>query len=266
MAAFCVSAPVGARLFEYQTVDGFFGTATTVPDSLAERMRLKKSWRDGCPVSLSDLCYIALSHWGFDGMPRSGELVMHKKLAVSVIEAFADLFALRFPIEKMELMDQYDGDDIRSMEANNASAFNCREITGKQGIWSKHACGMAIDINPVQNPYIIPKDDALTAMGWNKKEGREDFLRRSGYDSASPVEKFCALHPGECLVLPSAGDAFKERRQGIPGMFMPGSKEVAAFTDRGFAWGGGWQRLLDYHHFEFDSADLALSKEMADAG
>jgi len=266
MVAVPVSASAGARLFEYQTVDGFFGTATTVPDPIAEKMRLKKSWRRGCPVSPSDLCYIVLSHWGFDGKSHSGELAAHKKLAIPLIEAFADLFSLRFPIERMELIDEYDGDDMRSMQANNTSAFNCREITGKQGVWSKHSYGMAIDINPVQNPYISPREDALTAMGWNGKEDRGDFLRRCGYDCSSPVQKFCALHPGECLVLPPASAAYKERRRDIPGMFLPGSREVAAFTDRGFAWGGGWQRLLDYHHFEFDSANLELSKEMAAIG
>jgi hypothetical protein len=95
-----------------------------------------------------------LTHWGFDGRLHAGELVVHEDHARAVLGVFDALFEARFPIERMELVDVYDGDDGRSMEANNTSGFNCRRSSGGAGAWSQHAYGLAIDINPVQNPYV----------------------------------------------------------------------------------------------------------------
>jgi len=72
-----------------------------------------------------------------------------------VIVAMRRLFDARFPIRRMMLVDEYEGDDDRSMAANNTTAFNCREVTGQPGVWSAHSYGRAIDINPVQNPYVF---------------------------------------------------------------------------------------------------------------
>ncbi len=244
------------RSVEYRADDGFFGMALAVPAAVSTTMKTKNSWREGCPVPISDLSYLKLTHWGFDGQPRVGELVVHKKLALPVVKAFADLFQSRFPIERMELIDQYDGSDDRSMEANNSSAFNCRDITGKPGLWSKHSYGGAIDINPLQNPYVSPKSEPLKAMGWDGIEDKGVFLSRNGYNSPSPAFTFCTARPADCLVLPPAGSAYVDRSLPVAGYLLPGSAAVKAFTDRGFDWGGTWGRLLDYQHFEYDTAKL----------
>ncbi len=111
------------------------------------------SWHEGCPVAVEQLRLLTLTHWGFDGAVHTGRLVVHADHADTVVAVFADLYAVGFPIERMEPIDAYGGDDDASMAANNTSAFNCRPVTGGSS-WSEHAYGTAIDINPVQNPYV----------------------------------------------------------------------------------------------------------------
>jgi hypothetical protein len=115
--------------------------------------RMTSSWRPGCPVAPEDLRLLTLTHWGFDGEVHRGELVIHEDQARAVKEAFRALFKARFPIERMQLVDVYGGDDDRSMAANNTSGFNCRTVEGSSS-WSEHAYGRAIDINPIQNPAV----------------------------------------------------------------------------------------------------------------
>ncbi len=123
-----------------------------IDDEIAPR--LSKSWREGCPVGLEDLRLLELTHWNFDDRVTTGELVVHAEHAEDVVTAFAALFEQQFPIERMELVDLYEADDDLSMAANNTSAFNCREVAWKPGVWSNHAFGAAIDINPLVNPYV----------------------------------------------------------------------------------------------------------------
>jgi hypothetical protein len=130
---------------------GFYASISEIDSDLESRMT--SSWRDGCPVSLSDLRYLELDHWGFDGRERRGELVVHHDHAEDIVAVFRALFDSRFPIERMRLVDEYGGDDLASMNANNTSAFNCRAAQGSAS-WSEHAFGRAIDINPIQNPYL----------------------------------------------------------------------------------------------------------------
>jgi hypothetical protein len=115
--------------------------------------RMTASWRPGCPVPLEDLRLLTLTHWGFGGEVRRGELVVHEDEARAVKRVFRMLFKARFPIERMKLVDVYGGDDDRSMAANNTSGFNCRGVAGSSS-WSEHAYGRAIDINPIQNPEV----------------------------------------------------------------------------------------------------------------
>lgn len=124
------------------------------------------------------------------------------------MRVFRRLFDERFPIESMRLVDEFGGDDDRSMSANNTSAFNCRPATGSTR-WSEHAYGRAVDINPVQNPYVT----------------------RSG------------------AVLPPAGDAHTRRDPATPGLITDGSVVVSAFADIGWTWGGHWSSGKDYQHF-----------------
>jgi hypothetical protein len=132
----------------------FHSTREQVPRAVAERMR-QHSWRQGCPVPISELSYLRLSHYGTDGAVHEGELVVHQSLATEVEEIFRALFDQRFPVEKMHLVDDYQGDDDRSMADNNSSGFNCREVAEKPGVLSKHSYGRAIDINPLANPMVF---------------------------------------------------------------------------------------------------------------
>lgn len=130
-----------------------FKASVSVID-VATRSRMTSSWRSGCPVPLEELRILRLRHWGFDGRAHAGELVVHEDHAEDVLGVFEALFDARFPIRRMVLVDVYGGDDDRSMAANNTSAFNCRRSASGSGDWSQHAFGNAVDINPIQNPYV----------------------------------------------------------------------------------------------------------------
>ena len=114
---------------------------------------LPASWREGCPLPVEELRLLRISHWGYDGQVHDGELVVAADVAEDVVAIFGDLYAARYPIERMERVDVYGGSDEASTAANNTSAFNCRRATGGTG-WSEHAFGHAIDLNPLQNPYV----------------------------------------------------------------------------------------------------------------
>jgi len=124
----------------------------SIPEPIKETMK-GVSWQEKNPVSLEDLSYVQVAYWGFDGEIHQGEIIVHQQLALEVQEIFRELYEAKFPIEKMVLIDEYNGDDESSMADNNTSAFCSRPITGKQNVYSKHSYGVAIDINPVQNPY-----------------------------------------------------------------------------------------------------------------
>jgi hypothetical protein len=111
------------------------------------------SWRSGCPVPLRDLRILTLSHWGFDGRARAGRLIVHRDVAAELVAVFHELYAGRFPIRRMVPIDAYGASDFRSIEADNTSAFNCRYVDGTTR-WSEHAYGRAIDVNPIENPYV----------------------------------------------------------------------------------------------------------------
>ena len=124
------------------------------PLSAAQRERMTGvSWHPGCPVALRDLRLLTVSHWGFDGRERVGRLVVHASAAPALLSVFRRLYAARFPIRRMVPVDAYRGSDFRSIEADNTSAFNCRHATGSNS-WSEHAYGRAVDVNPIENPYV----------------------------------------------------------------------------------------------------------------
>jgi hypothetical protein len=131
----------------------FSGSTLEIPEATQIEMR-GRSWHDddACP-RFSELRLLTLSHHGFDGAVRPGELVVHRDVADEVLRIFERLFALGFPIERMERVDAFGGNDDASMAANNSSAFNFRRVQGTQ-VLSHHARGLAIDLNPVQNPWV----------------------------------------------------------------------------------------------------------------
>jgi hypothetical protein len=128
----------------------FLGTVRRLSPAVSERMT---SWHPGCPVSLDDLRLVSVTYWGFDRKAHQGRLIANKDASRTLVTVMARLFAARFPIRRMRLVDSYGSDDDRSMAANNTSAFNCRQVAGG-GTWSEHAYGRAIDINPIQNPEV----------------------------------------------------------------------------------------------------------------
>lgn len=114
---------------------------------------LPYTYRDGCPVGPSQLRLLRLSHWGYDGKPRVGSLVVRDRVARDVVSVFRRLYVARFPIRRLRKVDAYRGSDDASMAADNTSGFNCRFVSGTRR-WSQHAYGEAIDVNPIENPYV----------------------------------------------------------------------------------------------------------------
>ena len=195
---------------EAQANDPAYDSSVSRIDAdLAGRMR--RSHRPGCPVSLRDLRYLRMTHRDFDGRARTGEMVVHRRWARPVAEAFGRLYDAGFPIARMRLVDDYRADDDLSMAANNTSGFNCRRVAG-QTSWSQHARGEAIDINPVQNPYV-----------------------RSGRVDPPAGRAFAAVRR----------DRSAPARLGV---IRAGDLPVTAFTRIGWEWGGDWVSSKDYQH------------------
>ena len=124
-----------------------------LPDSVKVIMK-KYTWHPGCPIELNQLRAISMSYWGFDNKAHIGTMIVNKTLAAEVIHIFKKLYQNKFPIYRMQPLYYYQGNDEQSLAANNTASFNCRTITGKKHIYSHHAYGRAIDINPLQNPYV----------------------------------------------------------------------------------------------------------------
>jgi D-alanyl-D-alanine carboxypeptidase len=126
----------------------FVGTISPV-----KRADVRHSWRPGCPVGPSQLRLLRVSHWGFDRRARVGSIVVHAVAAREILAVFRRLYAARFPIRRIQPVEVYRGSDDASMAADNSSGFNCRFVSGTRR-WSQHAYGLAIDVNPVENPYV----------------------------------------------------------------------------------------------------------------
>jgi hypothetical protein len=186
----------------------FHGHAERLDTATRQRMT-GVSWHRGCPVGLGELRLLTVSHWGFDGDVHRGRLVVNRDGAAAMLGVMRRLFQLRYPIRQMRLVDAYGADDHRSMDADNTSAFNCRFVAGSDGVWSEHAYGRALDLNPLENPYVT----------------------ESGY------------------VSPPAGAPFADRSRRAKGLVHRGGPVVAAFAVAGWEWGGNWPWPRDYQHF-----------------
>jgi hypothetical protein len=187
-------------------------TATIRRLGPALRERMQSSHGPGCPLRWRDLRYLQVSYVGFDATPRVGELVVHRRHARAIVEVFEKLYAAAWPIKQMRLVDDFGGDDDRSMAANNTSAYNCRPVAGSDS-WSQHAYGAAIDLNPVHNPYV------------------------QGTAIAPPAgRRFAAVDRS-----PGA--------DGPPGAIHAADVVVGAFAAIGWEWGGNWSSAKDYQHF-----------------
>jgi len=209
-----------------QTSKKYTCTRGPLPPAVVKKVK-KHSWRKGCPVPLSGLAYMRIAHRGYDGKVHTGELIVYKDLAPNLCRVFRDLFAKKFLIERMRLVDEYGGSDDKSMKANNTSAFNCRPMTGRSRGFSKHAYGGAIDINPLYNPYV-------------KKGGK--------------------------IVQPEEGRPYVNRKVEAPGMIKKGDICHRAFTKYGWSWGGSWRTVKDYQHFEIRDIKKRVRKVYRNGG
>ena len=191
----------------------FQSNISKITPQIQKRMIKGNSWRKGCPVGFNDLRYLSMSYLDFNGQSKVGELIVHKDVSAEVTEIFKALYEIGYPVKKMKLVSDYKGSDWQSIEADNTSAFNCRNATGSKK-WSKHSYGKAIDINPIENPYIsrsgrISHKESLT-------------YRKRVHKNSTYADK---------------------------AVLLKNDKATKIFKKYGWKWGGDWSGVKDYQHF-----------------
>ncbi len=184
-------------------------TVNQISDELFDRI-YGLSYKKDCTVPRDELRYLRVLHKDAGGVIFVGELIVNRAVAQDVCEIFHELYKAGYPIEKMHLIDDYGADDDASMEDDNTSAFNYRLVAGTSQM-SRHAYGMAIDINPFYNPYVIPEQDYVSPTQAYKYGNRD-------WDFDYKIEK--------------------------------GDLCYRLFIEHGFTWGGEWPSPIDYQHFE----------------
>ena len=189
-----------------------FFSVNAIPDSIFALMR-GRSYKHDCTIPRSSLRYILCLHRDDGGRSVVGEMVVNKAIAKDVVEIFRQLYEASYPIERMRLIDYWDADDERAMAANNSSSFNFRFISHTRKV-SKHGMGMAIDINPLYNPYTK------------------------------------TLRNGKTIVEPAAGKPHLDRQREYKYKITRGDLCCRLFRKYGFRWGGDWKTMKDYQHFE----------------
>jgi hypothetical protein len=193
---------------------GFQSSVDPLSPGVRSQLRSAGDWRPGCPVALSDLRVLTVTHWDFDGRRQTGQLVVNERAAGPLSRVFGQLYRLHFPIRHMQLSDAYGPVSGRPRDNDVSGSFECRQAvpspcTGGRGTgsWSMHAFGLAVDLNPVENPYV--------GCGQSHDPRAQRFRDRS------------------------------RRREG---MVTP--KVVQAFRSAGWGWGGSWAgNTKDYMHF-----------------
>lgn len=198
-----------------------------ISEDYVDTMRTEGTYQPVCPVPPHRLRIVEFSYVDFEGKHHnSGKIMVLDAVAESVAEIFQELYAMQFPIHQSKLLEYFHGDDINSLNANNTASYNCRLKTDEPGLPSIHSYGLAIDINPIQNPYFWPED---------KKTG---------------VAK---VHPGKGL-------SYINRTNQRPGMV---EKLVDLFKQQGFSiWGGNWNEPIDWQHFQPSRTVAQLLAEM----
>ena len=204
------TAVTAAQIAAQGGADACFA-AERVGEALLARIS-GRSYKAGCPLPVSELRYLKVLHYGLDGKVRLGEMLCNRAIAADLLEIFRALYDARYPIERMVLIDDYEADDNRSMEANNSSSFNYRTVSGRTTL-SRHATGMAVDINPLYNPYIYTRN-------------------------------------GRTVVEPASGLPYADRTGDFPCKIDAEDLCCRLFKAHGFRWGGDWKSVKDYQHFE----------------
>ncbi|MEI6626763.1 MAG: M15 family metallopeptidase [Thermoleophilia bacterium] len=199
---------VAALVAPAAQADSFSATVSPIPRAMRTTMT-GVSWHKGCPVGLGTLRLITSTYHLPAGGTATGQLIVHRDVAPAVKRILKRLWELDYPIAHMDPVDKYGGDDTASIEADNTSAFNCRTATGSSN-WSNHAYGYAIDLNPIENPWI--------ENGKVFHKASKPYIDRT--QQKSPLE------------------------------ILPGDKVVKAFAAEGWGWGGAWSGgTLDTQHF-----------------
>ncbi|MCR4650250.1 MAG: M15 family metallopeptidase [Lachnospiraceae bacterium] len=168
---------------------------------------------DESKISFDDLRYVRLKYHNFDGDEVDGEMVVNKAIADDILEIFYELNANDYRLESVRLIDDFDADDELSMEADNTSSFCYRVVAGTDKL-SNHALGMAVDINPLYNPYIVYRKN------------------------------------GETVITPIGSEQYVDRDKPFPYKIDREDLCYKLFTEHGFTWGGDWNSSKDYQHFE----------------
>lgn len=183
-----------------------------IDDALFQRIN-GSSFLPNPTVQRGDLRHLRLLHYDGEGNVRKGELICHKSIADDLKEIFQELYRQKYPIERIRLVDEYGADDERSMRANNTYCFCYRKVAGSQKL-SKHARGLAIDINPLYNPCV--------------RTGRN----------------------GQRIIQPATAQKYANRSRQFAYKIDKGDLCYRLFIQHGFRWGGSWKSLKDYQHFE----------------
>jgi hypothetical protein len=183
-------------------------TASEIPPEVEARMR-GNSYPEGATIGLDQLRYLRLSFIGFDGIPQTGEMVCNATIAEDLLDIFIRLYDAQYPIRSIRLVDDFGGSDDESMKADNTSCFNYRTVPGQKNL-SRHALGLAVDVNPLENPYID----------------------RNG------------------VVRPPEGQPYVDRSLDFPHKITRDDLCCRLFLEHGFTWGGSWSSQKDYQHFD----------------
>jgi D-alanyl-D-alanine carboxypeptidase len=192
----------------------FHSSAKPLSQPVRAQLKAGGFWHRGCPVALSGLRLLTVTHRGFDGRAHTGRLIVNRGAARPLGRAFRRLYAAHFPIHHMRLADFYGPVRNRPRDGDATASFECRQAvpspcTGGRGTgtWSMHAYGLAVDVNPVENPYV--------GCGQSRDPASRPYRDRS------------------------------RRRRG-----MVGPRALSAFRSIGWGWGGAWAgNTKDYMHF-----------------
>jgi hypothetical protein len=194
----------------------FKSSISDINPGMIKEMLSCSSYSEGCLVPPVRLRKVNFSYYDFDmNINDSGTIIVMDAVAEHVEQIFKELYQIKFPIHKAVAIEAYGGDDVLSLEDNNSSSFNCRQITGSSSIISIHSYGLAIDINPIQNPYV-------DVEGNHEQQG--------------------------LVVLPKEGRKYLNRTKIRAGM----AEQVEhIFKKHGFTiWGGNWNTPIDWQHFQ----------------
>lgn len=193
--------------------EGFYYESLT--DAVKNRITGISYPESGCTVPYEDLVYVGLLHYDFEGQEQTGELICNKAIAQDIVEIFYELYRNEYQLEHVRLIDEYNGDDTASMADNNTSCFNYRVVDGTTSL-SKHAYGLAIDVNPYYNPYVVYNRNA----------------------------------DGSAYISPPGSEIYADRSQSFAYKIDENDLCYRLFTEHGFTWGGNWNATKDYQHFQ----------------